>query len=176
MAMDMSGYRLAMAATILMAGTIAAVLGFEHLAGFIPCKLCLQQREPYYAAIPVALVALASAGRAQPPCLFRGLMTVAGLLMLYTATLAAFHSGVEWAWWQGPGDCGATAGNISANANDLLADLSAKRAPSCTEAAGRFLGLSFAGWNVLASLAIAAMAFRAALLGAHHQGSSTESQ
>ncbi|WP_375198209.1 disulfide bond formation protein B, partial [Sphingobium sp.] len=37
-----------------------------------------------------------------------------------------------------------------------------KRPPSCTEAAGRFLGLSFAGWNVIASLALALVAFRAA--------------
>ena len=35
--------------------------------------------------------------------------------------------------------------------------------PSCDEAAGRFLGLSFAGWNVLASAALAAIGYRAAL-------------
>ena len=38
-------------------------------------------------------------------------------------------------------------------------DLNAFHGPSCTEASLRVLGLSFAGWNVIASLILAAIAF-----------------
>ncbi|MCB1461898.1 MAG: disulfide bond formation protein B [Nitratireductor sp.] len=146
-----------------MVAVIASVQGFEHIGGYIPCKLCLAQRQPYYYAFPVSLIAILSAWRGWSPVLTRGALLVTGALLLWTFGLGIYHSGVEWGWWQGPGDCGAVAGGISTNVGDLLGDLTAKRPPSCTEAAGRFLGLSFAGWNVLASAALALIAFRGAL-------------
>jgi disulfide bond formation protein DsbB len=148
---------------IAMIAVIATVQGFEHIGGYIPCKLCLAQREPYYAAMPVALVAVISAAWRWPPFLARGLLAIVGLLMVYTMALGIYHSGVEWAWWAGPTDCGAAANGISSDVNDLLGDLTAKHPPSCDKAAGRFLGISFAGWNVVASLALALVAFRGAL-------------
>ena len=41
--------------------------------------------------------------------------------------------------------------------------IDAIRPPSCDEAAGRFLGLSFAGWNAVASALFAAVALRSAV-------------
>ncbi len=49
--------------------------------------------------------------------------------------------------------------SITTNAGDLLGNLNAIKAPSCNDAALRVLGLSFAGWNVIASVALAAIAF-----------------
>ena len=44
-----------------MAATVGTALGFEHIGGYIPCKLCLEQRTPYYVGVPLmALAALAS--------------------------------------------------------------------------------------------------------------------
>ena len=137
---------------------IATVLGFQHIGGYIPCKLCLEQREPYYAAMPLALVALLVAWRGEPQWLTRLLLALTGLALLYSTYLAAYHAGVEWQWWPGPTDCGVVADGLSADVNDLLSDLSRTRPPSCDEAAGRFLGLSFAGWNVLASAGLALIA------------------
>jgi disulfide bond formation protein DsbB len=73
---------------------------------------------------------------------------------------------VEWAWWAGPSECGSGAGgsNAGTSAENLLEQLSFSKPPSCNEAAGRFLGLSFAGWNVVVSAIIAGLAFRAAKL------------
>lgn len=138
-----------------MALTVGGALGFEHIGGFIPCKLCLAQREPYYLAIPVALLAALAAGLKWPACAPRGLMAITGLLMLYAALLGAYHSGVEWGWWLGPQDCGVTSTSIQPNALDLLSTIDSVKAPSCDEAAGRFLGLSFAGWQFLAALPLA---------------------
>jgi disulfide bond formation protein DsbB len=143
-----------------MIGVIAAVLAFQHIGGYIPCKLCLGQREPYYAAIPVAFLATLSAWLKWPACLARGALAIVGLLMVYAAILGAQHSGVEWGWWPGPTDCGAVAEGITTNAGDLFGQLATTRPPSCNEAAGRFLGLSFAGWNVVVSVILAGIAFR----------------
>lgn len=145
-----------------MAAVIAIVLGFEHIGGYIPCKLCLEQRTPYYFAMPVALVAAFGAWRGWPPLAVRALLVAAALFLAYSALLGGYHAGVEWGWWQGPADCGAVGNATSSDVNDLLADLSRTRPPACDEAAGRFLGLSFAGWNVLASAGLAAVLIRGA--------------
>jgi disulfide bond formation protein DsbB len=163
---NMPGLSLLFTATLVLLGmlaVIAAVLGFQHLGGYIPCKLCLEQRLPYYAAIPIALFAVFSARLGWPEKLSRSLLALVGLLMLVTMGMAVYHAGVEWQWWPGPSDCGATAGNISSDVGNLLDDIVATRPPACDQAAGRFLGLSFAGWNVLASGALAVVAFTGVL-------------
>jgi disulfide bond formation protein DsbB len=91
----------------------------------------------------------------------RGLLLAGGLLMAYGVALGTYHAGVEWAWWQGPTDCGAvesvdTGGSLLDALNNVVP-------PSCDKAALRVLGLSFAGWNVIASLILALAAFRGAL-------------
>jgi disulfide bond formation protein DsbB len=147
-----------------MAAVIGAVLAFQHIGGYIPCKLCLAQRQPYYLAMPLAAIAALGAWQRWPDILVRALFALTALVLLYSTYLAVFHAGVEWQFWAGPTDCGATSGNISSNVGDLLGDLSATRPPSCDVAAGRFLGLSFAGWNVLASAGLALVALWGASL------------
>ncbi|MCY1665801.1 disulfide bond formation protein B [Rhizobium sp. SL86] len=146
-----------------MAATVGTALGFQHIGGYIPCALCLLQREPYYWGIPVALGALATAAFRLPPAVTRGLIAVVGIMMVIGAGMGIYHSGVEWGFWEGPATCSTTANGMTTSAANLLNDLNTIKGPSCTEAALRVLGLSFAGWNVIASLALAAFAFRSAL-------------
>ena len=139
-----------------MIAVIATVLGFEHIGGYTPCKLCLGQREPYYMAIPVAALALISTFFKWPACVTRGLLAIGGLLMVYAMILGVQHAGIEWGRWEGSGDCGG--GGTVNDAGSLLDSLGTVKPPSCDEAAGRFLGLSFAGWNAVASAILAGIA------------------
>ena len=141
-----------------MAVTVGSALGFEHIGGYIPCALCLTERLPYYYGLPVAALAFISAIAGAPAWVTRLLLAIAALMMIVGAGLGVYHSGVEWGWWEGPSTCGGGAGGVTTNAGSLLDDLNTIKGPSCTDAAGRFLGLSFAGWNVIASLALAAIA------------------
>ncbi|MBO6919366.1 MAG: disulfide bond formation protein B [Rhizobiaceae bacterium] len=147
---------------ILMALVVGSALAFEHIGGFIPCALCLEQRMPYYVGIPLMLMAGFTAIFVKPAIFTRGLILIAGLLMVYGVYLGSFHSGVEWGWWPGPESCTTVADGLSMDASNLLGDLNAKRPPSCDEAAGQFLGLSFAGWNVIASAILAFFTIRLA--------------
>lgn len=142
-----------------MAITVGTALAFEHIWGFIPCALCLEQRTPYYIGIPVMLAAVLSAGLNGPALLTRALMVAGGALMVWGLYLGAYHSGVEWGWWAGPADCGVVVPTDTGGRSALDA-LDAFVPPACDQAAGRFLGLSFAGWNVVASAVLAALAFR----------------
>ncbi|MEW7009191.1 disulfide bond formation protein B [Lentilitoribacter sp. EG35] len=148
---------------IAMAIVVGSALAFEHIGGYIPCALCLEQRTPYYVGAPILVLAALSKIITVPAIITRLLILIAGLIMLYGMGLAAFHSGVEWLWWPGPESCGAAADGLSGNAGDLLADLNAKRPPSCDKAALRVFGLSFAGWNVFTSAVLAFFTLRLAV-------------
>ncbi|KXG84846.1 disulfide bond formation protein B [Agrobacterium bohemicum] len=149
----------AIAVTLGMILTVGSALGFQHIGGYTPCALCLLQRDPYYYAIPVGILAIAASLFRLPVWLTRSALVLIGLAMLIGAGLGVYHSGVEWGFWPGPITCSTGAPSITTNAGSLLSDLNAVKPPSCNDAALRVLGLSFAGWNVLASVALAAIAF-----------------
>jgi disulfide bond formation protein DsbB len=142
--------------------TVGSALGFQYIGGYLPCKLCLEQRYPYYAGIPLMALAVASAGLKWPAGLTRLLLALGGILMLIGLWLAIFHAGVEWKFWPGPTDCTAVSMSITTDAGNLLKDLNAIHPPACDTAALRVLGLSFAGWNAIASLILVIVAFRGA--------------
>ena len=145
-----------------MCAVILSALAFEHIGGYQPCKLCLQQREPWYLGIPIMGLALASLFLKWPVYVSRGLILIVGLILTYSMVLGVHHSGVEWGWWEGPGDCGVVEGGISNDAGSFLQQLEQTVPPSCDEAALRVLGLSFAGWNALASFVLAVVALKTA--------------
>jgi disulfide bond formation protein DsbB len=134
--------------------TIAAAWAFQIIGGYVPCPLCLEQRWPYYATLPIAIVLLLAGGREL--LLRTGLLLIA-LIMFASALLAVYHAGIEWRWWQGPQACSGGAGLTG-----TLPDLSNLSVVRCDEAALRILGLSLAGWNALISLLIAGLALAAA--------------
>jgi disulfide bond formation protein DsbB len=149
--------QVALAVALGAAATVGGALIFEHAFGYVPCKLCLIQRNPYYITIPLGLVAALL-----PPRWVRAGLWLLALVFVVSAGLGAYHSGVEWGFFAGPSDCGGGSGAGTGNVGDFLNQLQSTRVVSCTEAAWRFLGLSLAGWNVLISLGLAAFAALAA--------------
>lgn len=164
-------YRTGALVLLLALGVILAALGFEYLGGYAPCALCLQQRYAYYLGIPatfVALVLLASGQRLAAALLLFAVATG----FLANAGLGVYHAGAEWKFWDGPATCEVPGGSVSTNASDLLKGLGNTRIGRCDSAGWRFLGLSFAGWNVVASFLLfvgALQAAHAAARGQHHR-------
>ena len=154
-----------------MAMTLAGAWGFQIWGDLAPCPLCLQQRWPYYAGMPLALAVAILAGRGAHAAVITSGLRVLAVLLAGSAAFGAFHAGVEWGFWQGPTDCGGGR-PITGNANDLLAQIARTRVVACNEAAFRFLGVSLAGYNALISAGLCVLVVRA-LAG---QGSSSVSQ
>jgi disulfide bond formation protein DsbB len=147
----------ALAVTAIAAVTLAGAWFFQLVLDIRPCPLCLEQRYAYYLAIPLgALVALAAARGAPRAVLLAGLAILA-LAALGNAGLGAYHAGVEWGFWKGPTECTGPVGNLG-SAGDLLQRLDTVKVIRCDEVQWRFLGLSLAGYNVLISLLMAAIA------------------
>src|SRR5262245_20480048 len=148
------------AAVLVAAGGAATILGayyFQYVMGLRPCPLCLDQRIAFYVSIPLAIVVAIAAGRGAPAGVSAAGLAIIALAMLFNSGLALFHAGVEWKWWPGPQECSGPLTDLSAG-GDLLSSLTNLTLVRCDEAAWRFLGLSLAGYDVLISLALAAVA------------------
>jgi len=147
----------ALAIAIMAAATLAGAWFFQLVLEILPCPLCLEQRYAYYFAVPFAfLVALAAIRGAPRGVLLAGLAILA-LAVLANAVLGTYHAGVEWGLWKGPTDCTGPVGNLG-SAGTLLERLDTVKVVRCDEVQWRFLGLSLAGYNVLISLLMAAIA------------------
>jgi len=147
----------ALAIMAIAAATLAGAWFFQLVLDIRPCPLCLEQRYAYYLVVPLgALTALAAAKNAPRAVLLIGLAIVAAAT-LGNAGLATYHAGVEWHLWQGPTDCTGEIGNLG-SAGNLLKRLDTVKVVRCDEVQWRFLGLSLAGYNVLISLLMAAIA------------------
>ena len=147
----------ALLVTAIAAATLAGAWFFQLVLDIRPCPLCLEQRFAYYLALPVgALTAFAAGWGAPRPLLYAGLAVLA-TAALGNAGLGSYHAGVEWGFWPGPAECTGPIGNLG-SASDLLSRLDSVKVIRCDEVQWRFLGLSLAGYNVLISLSMAAIA------------------
>ena len=147
----------ALAVTAIAAATLAGAWFIQLVLDIQPCELCLAQRYVHYLAVPLgAVIAIAAARDAPRAALVVGLAMLA-LATLGNAGLAVYHTGVEWHFWQGPTACTGPVGNLG-SAGNLLERLDAVKVVRCDEVQWRFLGLSLAGYNVLISLLMAAIA------------------
>lgn len=149
---------LALFLSVIMAATVGTALGFEHIGGFMPCDLCLIERIPYYIGAPLMLVTAFLSAYRLPGIVVRGLFIIAALLMIYDCGLSIYHAGAEYGFWLGPTTCASGKVQIVENADDLLNSLLNTIPPACDRAAGYFLGISFAGWNVVATFFLSIVA------------------
>ena len=140
--------------------TLAAAWTFQAF-GFTPCELCYAERCAFYAAAPLAALAAYLASRFAHG-VARALFALLALVFLANVALAFYHVGVEQHWWPGPTACtGALSGPVDVND---LAKLNSARVVRCDEVQLRILGLSLAGWDVVASAALAIYAALGATL------------
>src|SRR5262249_19074114 len=125
-----------------------------------PCELCLLQRWPWMTAVAVSLIAVLVGGRPVLPW-------VALLLALVFATsvvLAAYHVGVEQKWVAAPSACTASSVGKSSGAmtlEEMKRQILGTAPVMCDRIQWSLFGVSLAGWNLLASLIMAAICIAA---------------
>jgi disulfide bond formation protein DsbB len=139
----------------------ALALGCVYFIQYVwliaPCPLCLEQRIAYYVCVPLAaLLWLGASHGASRKVLFLGLVVIAGF-MLWDTGLSTYHAGVEYKFWQGPTDCTGPIDKFGSVGN-MLNQLQRISLVRCDQVAWSFLGVSLAGYDVLLSAALAAIA------------------
>ncbi|ODA66099.1 disulfide bond formation protein B [Methyloligella halotolerans] len=133
---------------------IVAALAFEHIGGYAPCHLCLQERYAYYFAVPAAMIAFGLSFNW--PGLARVLLGVIALAFAVNVVVSVYHVGVEFKWWEGPAAC--TGGAASVDWQELAEQLRQTSVVRCDEPSLVILGLSLAAWNGLASFVLMGIA------------------
>jgi disulfide bond formation protein DsbB len=120
----------------------------QYFGGLFPCEMCWWQRYAHFAALPLALL-----GLVVPPK--RAWVALAGLAILTSGLIGAYHAGVEYRWWEGLTECSAP----DLGGGDALEAL--MRAPliRCDEVQWSLFGISLAGFNFLISTAAALAIF-----------------
>ncbi len=137
------------------AATLAGAWTFQSL-GFEPCELCLKQRYPYYAALPLAAAAIFFARNGATGAA-RVLLGVLAAVFFASAIFGGYHAGIEWKFWPGPTDC--TGDFVKPSSmEEFHRQLRNTRLIRCDEVALRIFGLSLADWNVVVSAGLAFVA------------------
>ena len=151
----MTRLRLALLLLALAGATIGGALVIEAM-GYKPCELCLLGRIPYYVGIGLAAATALAAWLGRERLAGVGLAALA-LCFIAGAGIAAYHTGVEYKLWPGPAECtGSLTPTLSSE--DFLKALKRVKPVRCDEPALVIFGLSLAGWSVLVSLGLAALA------------------
>jgi disulfide bond formation protein DsbB len=147
----------ALAIAAIAAATLMGAWFFQLVLDIRPCPLCLEQRYAYYLAIPLGMLLAWAAVRDVPRAVLIAGLAILALTALANAYLGGYHAGVEWGFWPGPTECSGPVLDLG-KAGNLLDNLDKVKVIRCDEVQWRFLGVSLAGYNVLISLAMAALA------------------
>ena len=150
--------RLALVIALVAFVTIAVAWGFQW-TGYSPCELCLKERLPYYAGVPLALLVAWIAWSGREGVVPAGFVALA-LIFAAGAALGIYHTGVEWKFWPGPTSCTGSLDHPAA-VSDFLHQLQTTQVVRCDAPALHVAGLSLAAWNVLVCTGL----FAAAALG-----------
>jgi len=135
---------------------LAAAFWFQHVEGLDPCPLCIAQRWAHGASLVLGFIAAFFATRRSAALL----LALVGLAFATGAGIAAYHVGVEQHWFQSA-FCGG-GGGLATTVEALKAQLLATDVARCDEVPWSLLGISMAGWNLIVSATLAALAFAAA--------------
>ena len=146
------------ACALISAGLLAGAFLFEYVGGMAPCSLCIWQRWAHLAVIACALASLGF-GAGAPNRLRAGLV-----ITMMTALSSVGNAGVEWQLWAGPGGCTAAL-DTGADAATLVDSLLATPVVRCDDVPWSLFGLSMAGWNMLLSVDIVALATLSFIFG-----------
>ncbi|MEL6212507.1 MAG: disulfide bond formation protein B [Pseudomonadota bacterium] len=144
------------------ASLLAGAHAFER-AGFAPCDLCLDQREAHWAALAVAFAGLVSAFVIRARLVAAASVGALALVYALSTGLAFYHTGVEFSFWAGPASCSQIGDSVTTLEQLQEGLKEAPAGPACNEAPWRLFGVSMAGYNMLASAGLFALAMIATL-------------
>jgi disulfide bond formation protein DsbB len=141
------------------AAMLVAAFYFQYVEDLQPCPLCIAQRWAHAASLAIGLMLALGIGG---PRWWRPWLAVLMLAFLAGAGIAAYHVGVE----QQVIDsafCGTSGG--ADTIEDLKAELMETDVARCDEIPWSLFGISMAGYNVIVSLLLAALALWALVRG-----------
>lgn len=133
---------------------LSSAYSAQYIGGLRPCILCLYERIPWFVTGGLMLVTILM--QFSGP-MRRMILLIASFAMLAGAALGGYHVGVEQGYFQPPTTCSAT--STPHSLEELRALLETTMPPRCDEISWSMFGISLAGYNAIASFAMAVVAF-----------------
>ena len=138
---------------------LAGAFAFQEIGGLDPCVLCVWQRYPYAVTIGLSATALVLAGQGRAHGTFVAplLTGLSALAFAVGGGIAVYHVGVEQGWFQPSAACTGAAIGEAETIEELKARIEAAPLAHCDEVPWSLFGVSLAGYNLLASAALATL-------------------
>jgi disulfide bond formation protein DsbB len=124
----------------------------QYWGGLAPCELCLLQRWPWAIAVAISLGVVFVGSRVA----LRWVALALAVVFAAGALFAFYHVGVEQHWFAGPAACTASGGGAM-TLDEMKRQILGTAPVLCDKVQWSFFGISLAGWNLLASLVMAAI-------------------
>jgi len=139
--------------TLLLLIFVAAALsvsGFvlEYGFGVLPCKMCWWQRYAHWAILALAMTGYTLPQFQRPATIAIGVAALTGL------GIAVWQFAAQHGWLPFPASCVSDASQAFSSAENLLNNLNRVKIVPCDKETFKLLGLSLAGWNIPAMLAV----------------------
>ncbi|MEG8098980.1 disulfide bond formation protein B [Candidatus Liberibacter brunswickensis] len=135
-------------------GIIICFLTIQHVGGYSPCNLCIQEQRIYYFGFLVA-IAINISNNSRNYNINFYLIAVLCLLMICNIIISVIHIGIEWKIWEDTLICTDSSKIESiTNTTDLLTQIGEESIPSCSKVNIRILELSLVWWNIISSFFI----------------------
>lgn len=135
-------------------GTILASFFMQYVAGFLPCKLCLIERNLFLLIALLNLISFRLAfllknnfNKYIKYIFITAILTT--ILTLNNFLLSIYHYGVESGFWRGPYSCSSSNIYIADNTQSLLQGLEHIKVVPCDVPSGYFLNISLTVWSVV---------------------------
>jgi disulfide bond formation protein DsbB len=138
-------------ALLVPAALLAGAYGSQYWGGLIPCDMCWWQRYAHFAALLLAVLAIAAARLG--PVRGRVLVWLAVLAIAVSGAIGFYQAGVEAGLLEGLTQCTAASSGLSADA--LLKQIMDAPMVRCDQVQWSWLGISMAGWNGIVSIGAA---------------------
>ena len=122
---------------------ILGALGFQYLAGIVPCEMCHWQRWPHIASAMIGIVLVRFAPRNA-----RALAWLAVALVAVSGAIGLYQAGMQWGILPGPSSC---SGHRFVVGSNMVPDV------QCDVVTWSLFGLSLAVYNAIFSFLIAAL-------------------
>ena len=170
--MEMRNQNLVKRALMLSAVASGSLLAGAHLfeaAGYLPCQLCLDQREAHWAALALAVAGTALTFFDRMRVAAAAAIGAIAFIYALSAGLAFYHTGVEYGYFPAYGcETGAASLDHITTADFAAAFAGETSIASCSDPAWRMFGISMAGYNFLISSGLFVICLGAAVTTTRH--------
>ncbi len=128
---------------------LASAFVMQYLGGLKPCELCIWQRYPW-----VVLMAVCAMGLTFPKRV-RVWVALLAVVLLVSAALGFYHTGIEHGWIKGATGCSQGANPASMTLEELRQQILSAPVVACDQPMWQWRGITLASLNAVWSLLLA---------------------